>query len=315
MTYDVATIGEGQLRLTVHHGQRLTNATGLRACAAGSEANVAALLSQLGRSTAWTTVLPEGDLGDRILAEYRSAGVDVSLAQRTPHGRVALYFLEPAAGGNPAQVTFDRLHTPFRDLSVTDLDWDRMLDTRVLFLTGITAALSESTAEVVIETARRAHAAGITVALDINHRPALWTASDAADTLGRVLPFVRILFCSRRDAGTVFGIMGDGLDVVSTLQGMSGAQQVISTDGGDAVYWADGDQRGSAPVAPVSVVDRPGAGDALVAGVLHGLLDGALGEGIRAGVRFASIALTHYGDITRVSARDLESSDTADIRR
>ena|GEM_PF-4922220 len=63
MTYDLTTIGEGQLRLTVHHGQRLSNISELRACAAGSEANVAGLLSQLGRSTAWATILPEGDLG------------------------------------------------------------------------------------------------------------------------------------------------------------------------------------------------------------------------------------------------------------
>ena len=215
-----------------------------------------------------------------------------------------------------AQVTFDRLHTPFRDISVTDLDWDRLLDTRVLFLTGITAALTEATSAVVIEAARRARAAGVTVALDVNHRPALWTSNAAAATFAELLPFVQTLFCSRRDAETVFGITGDGPTIARELQVMSGAERVISTDGAHAVYWAAEEGAGSVPVAPVTVVDRPGAGDALVSGVLHGLLDGDLAEGLRVGVQAASIALTHYGDLTRVSARDLAvSGGDTDIRR
>ena len=60
MTYDLTTIGEGQIRLTCERGDRLATARSLRMTAAGSEANVSGLLSELGRSTAWATKLPKG---------------------------------------------------------------------------------------------------------------------------------------------------------------------------------------------------------------------------------------------------------------
>ena len=45
--FDLTTIGEGQIRLTVPQGERLSNTRQLRMTAACSEANVAGLLSQL----------------------------------------------------------------------------------------------------------------------------------------------------------------------------------------------------------------------------------------------------------------------------
>ena len=56
-TYDLTTFGEAQIRLTVPMGDRLATCRGLRLTPAGSEANVAGLLAQLGRRAAfagWT---------------------------------------------------------------------------------------------------------------------------------------------------------------------------------------------------------------------------------------------------------------------
>ena len=144
MTYDISTIGEGQIRLTCYKGERLINAQQLRATAACSEANVSGLLSQLGRSTCWASVMPKGDLTDRVVNEFRSVGVDVSHICMKPEGRVALYFMEPGEYPMPARVLYDREHTPFRDVTVEDLDWEALLDTRLVFVTGITAALTRS---------------------------------------------------------------------------------------------------------------------------------------------------------------------------
>ena len=69
MRYDLTTIGEGQIRLTCERGDRLATARSLRMTAAGSEANVAGLLSELGLSTAWTTKLPRGEQPDPIAQE------------------------------------------------------------------------------------------------------------------------------------------------------------------------------------------------------------------------------------------------------
>ena len=124
MRYDLTTIGEGQIRLTCERGDRLATARSLRMTAAGSEANVAGLLSELGRSTAWTTKLPRGELADRIALEYSAVGVDMSHVVLADEGRVALYFLEPGEFPLPGKVTYDCQYTPFRSITPDDFDWD-----------------------------------------------------------------------------------------------------------------------------------------------------------------------------------------------
>ena len=99
MTYDISTIGEGQIRLTCYKGERLINAQQLRATAACSEANVSGLLSQLGRSTCWASVMPKGDLTDRVVNEFRSVGVDVS------HICICLLYTSPS----PRDATLSRM--------------------------------------------------------------------------------------------------------------------------------------------------------------------------------------------------------------
>lgn len=75
--FDLTTIGEGQIRLTVPQGERLSNTRQLRMTAACSEANVSGLLSQLGRRTSWCSVMPESDLAERCLSEFRAVGGDI----------------------------------------------------------------------------------------------------------------------------------------------------------------------------------------------------------------------------------------------
>ncbi|MDR1266263.1 MAG: sugar kinase, partial [Propionibacteriaceae bacterium] len=206
MTFDLSSIGEGQIRLTINQGERLISAQTLRMNAACSEANVAGLLAQLGRRTRWTSCMPQGDLAERCLSEFRGVGVDLAAMVRRPWGRVALYFMEPAAPPMPSNVNYDREYTPFRSADVADYDWDLILDTRIMFLTGITAALTEQTARVVRYAADAAGERGLDVVLDVNYRSKLWSGEQARQILTPIARRATVLFCSRRDAGDVFGL-------------------------------------------------------------------------------------------------------------
>jgi 2-dehydro-3-deoxygluconokinase len=313
--YDLVTFGEGQLRLTVPDGSRLGNTTALKVCAAGSEANVAGLLAQRERACAWATVLPRGDLGDRVLLEYRSVGVDLSHVRRTETGRVAVYYLEPAASGLPARVRYDRLHTAFRSVKVTDFDWETLLDTRLMFVSGITAALSPETAALTKHAIDAALGREVPVALDVNHRSTLWSDDEAREALEPALGEVDVLLCSIRDAERVFGAVGNPTDVAARLADRTSARHVICTDGFRGVHYDGIDGPESFPVTRVPIADRPGAGDALVAGVLDGYLDGDVKDGVRRGQRFAAIALTHFGDLTHLGPDDLAVTAGDDIVR
>ncbi len=315
MTYDLTTIGEGQIRLTCERGDRLATARSLRMTAAGSEANVSGLLSELGRSTAWATKLPKGELADRIALEYSAVGVDMRHVVLTDEGRVALYFLEPGEFPLPGKVTYDRQYTPFRSITPEDFDWDSLLDTRVVFLTGITAALTPETAAVVRYFADAACERGVDVALDVNFRSLLWSGKQARKVLEPIARRAAILFCSRSDARIVFGIEGEGVDVCHNLREEMGAPTVVSTDGRAGTYLSTARTDRVFEIKSVPVIDRPGAGDSFVAGTLHGWLDGDVERGIEMGTKVAQLALTHHGDLTHVRPGELLALHGSDIVR
>lgn len=315
MTYDVSTFGEAQIRLTVTKGDRLSTCQNLRLTPACSEANVAGLLAQLGNRAAYASVVPATDLGIRFMQEYRSVGVDLSHVIRTADDRMALYFMEPGDAPMPGRVTYDRMHTPFREITPETFDWDSLLDTRLLFVTGITAALTQSTAATVTHAVREAHARGVRVALDVNYRGMLWTPQQARDVLEPLLPMVDVLFCSRTDGNKVFGIKGKGIEVTRELRVRHGLDEVVSTDGVRGVYHCGPGGEEVLAVESVPVTDRPGAGDSFVGGCLHGYLAGDLSAGIGYGLRTSKFALTHHGDLTHISPSELDIPTTTDILR
>jgi len=314
-SYDLSTLGEGQVRLTVSRGDRLVTARRLHMTAAGSEANVAGLLAQLGHQTSWASVVPRGDLGELVLNEYRSVGVDLSNVVRSPEGRIALYFLEPGDSPMPGKVTYDRQDTAFREITAATFDWDRLLDTRLLFVTGITAALTAETAKVVSYAVDAAHERGVDIALDVNHRTKLWSAGQARDTLWPLMDKVSVLFCSRTDGNRVFGIEGDGPAVCRDLRERTGIRYVVSTDQTRGVWYCGPDGQREYPVTAMPVIDRPGAGDAFVGGTLHGYLNGDILAGVGHGLRAASFAITHHGDLTHIGEAELAQPGSTDIVR
>lgn len=314
-TYDLTTFGEAQIRLTVPRGDRLATCNELRLSPAGSEANVAGLLAQLQRRTAFASVVPKSDLGLRFMQEYRAVGIDLSHVVRVDEGRMALYFMEPGEYPLPAKVTYDRLHTHFRDITPDTFDWDALLNTRLLFVTGITAALTDNTAKTVTFAVEEAARRGVKVALDVNYRGLLWSPDRARTVLEPLLDKVSILFCSRADAVKVFGAQGDGPTVNSWLRDTYQLDHVVSTDQIAGVYYSGVEGQGVFEVQPVPVVDRPGAGDAFVGGTLHGYLDSNVLCGIDYGLRTSKLALTHHGDLTHVTPAELEIPTSTDILR
>ena len=70
MTYDLTTIGEGQIRLTCERGDRLATAPLAAHDRRRLRGECRGAVGRARRSTAWTTKLPRGELADRIALEY-----------------------------------------------------------------------------------------------------------------------------------------------------------------------------------------------------------------------------------------------------
>ena len=140
--FDMTTIGEGQLRYSVPLGAYLERATQLDVNVTGTEANVSSLLSRLGWRCGWITSLPDSPLGRRVGNEYALSGLDMSAVVWSIRHRLAIYYVEFGTPPKGSQVYYDRTDTCFVNMTRDDIDWDYLLDTRLLHISGLSVPLS-----------------------------------------------------------------------------------------------------------------------------------------------------------------------------
>ena len=305
--FDVTTFGEMLLRLSVPVGERLETARHLDIHPAGAEANVVTLLARLNCRTLWMGALPQNPMGRLTGSALRSAGVDMGGVLWRETGRIGTYYVEFSAPPRGIQVTYDRAHSCAADVQPEEIDWDTLLDTRLLHLTGITPALSQSCRGIIGEAVKRAKQHNVIISFDVNYRQKLWSETDARQTL---LPLIRqadLLFCNQADATRLFDCKGSMHEIAQGLLDLTQVPKVIVTFGDNGLLCWDGDGWQHQPAQPTQVIDRLGAGDALAAGILFGLLHSDLPAGLRYGTVLAAMALSQNGDMVTTTEAEMLS--------
>jgi len=305
--FDVTTLGEMLLRLSVPSGERLETATRLDAYPAGAEANVVSLLARLKRRTCWFGALPKNPLGQMAGNALRTAGVNMEGVLWRAGGRMGTYYVEFGALPRGIQVTYDRANSAVTQLHPQDINWDSLLDTRLLHLTGITPALSQSCREIVSEALSRARQRAVPVSFDVNYRQNLWSETEAQHTLLPMIQHTAMLFCSGADATRLFNCSGSMQEIAQGLLELSQSKTVVVTFGNEGAMLWDGKAWRHEPVLSTQIIDRLGAGDALAAGVMHGWLLGDLAAGLRYGVTLAALALSQLGDMVVTTETEMQA--------
>ena len=304
--FDVTTVGEGQLRYSVPVGSHLERASQLDVNVTGTEANVTSLLSRLGWRCGWVSALPSNPLGRHVANEFARSGLDLSAVVWSEDGRLAIYYVEFGVPPKGTQVYYDRKGTCFVNMTREDIDWDYLLDTRLLHISGLSVPLSPSINAILTEAVDRAKAAGIPISFDMNYRSRIWTTDEAAEAIAPFLQAVDVLFFARGDADRMYGFAGTPEEIVRQLGELTAAGAIVTSLGGEGIIAWDRRSFHIEPAKNIQVIDRIGAGDAMVAGVLHGWLQGDLFKGLRYGVLTAALCLTHYGDAVYSSRGELE---------
>jgi 2-dehydro-3-deoxygluconokinase len=317
--YDLTTIGEAMLRLSVPAGIRLEVADKLDIRPGGAEANLAVALARMGRNSAWMGALPNSPLGRFMANHMRIAGVDLDGVYWSNTDRLGTYYVEFAVPPRATQVIYDRADSCAARMTVDQVQWDKLLNTRLLHLTGITPPLSASCSQIVTEAVARARAANVPVSFDVNYRAKLWSEKAASEFILPLVQGIDIFFCGRNDAKRVMGVSGEPESVVRRMAEMTQAKLVVMSLAEQGVIAFDGNQFYHEPAKPVTIIDRPGAGDALAAGIIHGWLDGNLQLGLKMGVVMAALCLSQHGDMLITTPDEVaslvESSDTLLVNR
>jgi len=213
------------LRLDPGEG-RIRTARSFRAWEGGGEYNVArGLRRAFGLRTAVVTALADNEVGRLIEDLILAGGVDTSFIRWVPYDGVGravrngLNFTERGFGVRGAVGVSDRGHTAASQLAPVDVDWDYLfgeLGVRWLHTGGIFAALSETTAQTVVEAVTAARRHGTVVSYDLNYRPSLWQAvggQDRAQEVNRMIaPHVDVMIGNEEDFTAALGFEVPGVD-------------------------------------------------------------------------------------------------------
>lgn len=315
-------------------------ATNCQIHVSGGEFNVAANLADcFGMNTGIATAMVDYPLGDLISERVRAMGVK-AFYKRFKHDGVhgpnmATVYSDRGQGVRAPVVFYNRSNEAAAQLKPGDFNWNEIFATGVRWFHsgGIFAALSPTTAEVIIEGMQAAKAAGAIVSFDLNYRAKLWNISGgherAVAVLDRIVKNVDVLVGNEEDLQLGLGIPGPEMEAKSKLDpsaffAMIGKvtakhpqvkivattlREVHSTNrhSWSAVAWIDG-KTYQAPTAELDVLDRVGGGDGFASGFIYGLLHGASEEeAVKLGWAHGALLTTFPGDTTMATVDQVKA--------
>ena len=319
------------LRLATPNHLRFGQAQTFEATYGGAEANVAVSLANFGMDAVFVTRIPENDLGDAAISELRKHSVNTDQVVRSGD-RIGIYFLETGAVSRGSKVVYDRANSALATIQPGMIDWDTVFkDADWFHWTGITPAVSESAAEACKEAIQAAVKNNITISTDLNFRNKLWRwGRSAGEVMEEMVKHCDVVLANEEDAEMVFGIKAEG-DVTSgqlnneayesvckqlqdkfpkakkiaiTLRGSISA----SHNTWSGVLWDRRQLCQGTQYDITHIVDRVGAGDAFMGGLIYGFLSWPEDDQKALDFAIAASNLKHTikGDFNLVTKEEVE---------
>src|SRR5271157_5007326 len=158
----------------------------------GGEFNVAANLSScFGLRTAIVSAMPKYPIGDLVAERVRAMGVTPFYKIFQHNGvngpNIAAVYSDRGYGVRAPVVFYNRSNEAAAQLKPGDFDWKAIFGSGVRWFHsgGIFAALSDTTAELIVEAAQAAKNSGAVVSFDLNFRDKLWNLSGGPERARR----------------------------------------------------------------------------------------------------------------------------------
>ena len=317
----------------------------------GGEFNVAANLADCFRMrTGIVSAMVDYPIGELVSERVKAMGVKPFYKSFEHDGmsgpNIATVYSDRGYGARPPVVFYNRANEAAARLKPGDFDWSAIFGGGVRWFHsgGIFAALSPTTAELIIEGMQAAKAAGAVVSFDLNFREKLWKNSGGPDrarsVVQRIVQNVDVLVGNEEDLQKGLGVSGPEISSESKLDpsaffGMidqvierhpgikivaTTLREVHSTNWHDwsAVAWVEG-QNYAAPTCQLQIYDRVGGGDGFASGFFYGLMAGESPEqALKLGWAHGALLTTFPGDTTMATleqVRALAKGGSARIQR
>ena len=269
---DLVTFGESMVVFNPQSNRPLRYVNTFEKTVGGAESNVATALAKLNHTVGWFSKLSNDEFGRYLISTIRGEGVDTSRVILDENNSTGIIFKEYYQRSNP-NVYYYRKNSAASTISPDDIDEEYIKSAKILHLTGITPALSESAREAVYKAIEIAKANDVLISFDPNVRLKLCTVDEAKKVLIDIANKADIIMPGLDEAELLLGITDK--DEVCDYFLNKNAKIVAVKLGADGCYIKTKDQSYLAPGYDVSdmIVDTVGAGDGFAAGFLCGYLD------------------------------------------
>ncbi|MFN2217465.1 MAG: carbohydrate kinase family protein [Anaerolineae bacterium] len=255
----------------------------IRVSVGGVGRNIAENLARLGEPVVLLSAVGDGGSGRRILQQAAECGIDTTHMLVDAEHHTAAYLAVLDHTGN-AVMSIDDM-TIGRAVITPQFVYQRRALFRDACMVVLDANLSTDTLNTIFNTARKY---GVPVCADP-------TTASLAPRLCPHLPELTLVTPNAAEAEALCGVQ-----VIDRESGLVAAQKLVSlgvkiaivTLGATGLIYATSQESGHVPAIECEIVDFTGAGDALTAAVIFGLLnDFAIDEAVRLGARAAALTL------------------------
>ena len=241
-----------------------------RAGFGGDTSNCAIAAARQGASVGYVTAVGTDSFGDDLLGLWQREGVDTASVRRDPQAPTGLYFVTHDAEGH--RFSYRRAGSAASRMTPDLLPLDALRSARILHVSGISLAISDSAADTVFAAIEEVRSAGSQVSFDPNLRLALWPLARARAMIHAAASMADIALPGLDDARQLTG-QEDPAAIAETYL-RQGAGIVALTLGREGVLVATPDRTETLPGHRVEARDATGAGDTFDGAFLARLVAG-----------------------------------------
>ena len=268
---DVVTLGEALIIFSPADAGPLRFVHSFTKSIGGAEANVAIALSRLGFKSGWISKVGDDEFGRYVQYALRGDGVDLSQVKFDANLPTGLLFKEQYHNSNP-NVYYYRKGAAITALEPDEINEDYIAEAKILHLTGILPALSQSCMAASFKAIEYAKKHKVMISFDPNLRLKLWSHDVARSTILKMAQFADIILPGLDEAEFLLGL-SEPQAICAKFHEM-GCKIVVLKIGKDGCLISDGNSLIQVAGFPSHrLIDTVGAGDGFAAGFLAGILE------------------------------------------
>ena len=223
----------------------------------GDTSNCAIAAARQGASVGYVTRLGADPFGDSFRALWDEEGVDARAVESDHEAHTGIYFVSHGEEGH--RFSYFRAGSAASRLTPEDLPLETIAGAKILHVSGISQAISESAADTVFAAIEAARAAGALVSYDTNLRLSLWPLDRARAVIHAAVARSHIALPGFDDARQLTGLQTP--EAIADFYLDLGVSTVALTLGPEGCLVATPSERRHITGRPVTALDATAAGD------------------------------------------------------